>query len=113
MIRTWCRFMVYISLKKSIQPFLEKNFQVVNTFKRFTTKYFPVETIIKERKTSNLAPIARKMVRRLKQGGTPFARVSPEEFRKLSITEQASGVAAIFRQPILKLGEVKPRDSLC
>jgi hypothetical protein len=43
------------------------------------------------------------MVRRLKRDGTPFVRVSPEEFRQLSITERASGIAAIFRQPNLNL----------
>jgi TrmH family RNA methyltransferase len=53
------------------------------------------------------------MVRRLKRDGTPFAGVSPEEFRKISITERASGIAAIFRQPILKLGEVTPGNSIC
>jgi TrmH family RNA methyltransferase len=53
------------------------------------------------------------MVRRLKRDGTPFVRVSPEEFRRVSMTERASGIAAIFQQRILKLDEIKPRDSTC
>lgn len=40
-------------------------------------------------------------------------RITPEEFRKISINERASGIAAIFRQPVLKPGEVKPGDSIC
>lgn len=39
--------------------------------------------------------------------------MNPEEFRKISITERASGIAAIFRQPILNLSEVSPSDSIC
>jgi TrmH family RNA methyltransferase len=84
----------------------------IRNFVEAVDHHFPVETIIYSEKLL-ISPVARKMVRRLKQGGTPFARVSPEEFRKISITERASGIAAIFRQPILKLGEVKPDDSIC
>jgi RNA methyltransferase, TrmH family len=53
------------------------------------------------------------MVRRLKRNGTHFVRVSPEEFRRVSITERASGIAVIFRQPVLKLSDIKPGDSIC
>lgn len=84
----------------------------IRNFVEAVDHHFPVETIIYSEKLL-ISPVARKMVRRLKRDGTPFARVSPEEFRKISITERASGIAAIFRQPILKLGEVKPSDSIC
>ncbi len=84
----------------------------IRNFTEAIDHHFPVETIIYSEKLL-ISPVARKMVRRLKRDGTPFARVSPEEFRKISITERASGIAAIFRQLILKLGEVKPGDSIC
>jgi TrmH family RNA methyltransferase len=74
--------------------------------------HFPVETIIYSEKLL-ISPVARKMVRRLKRDGTPFVRLSPEEFRQLSITGRASGIAAIFRQPNLNLSMIKPGDSLC
>src|SRR5438552_1078922 len=50
-----------------------------------------------------ISPIARKLVRNLKRAGVPFARVTPEEFRTVSKTERASGVAVIVRQRIESL----------
>ena len=52
-------------------------------------------------------PIARKLVRRLKRSGVPFARVTPEEFRKVSKTERASGVGAILRQRVRALEQLE------
>ena len=60
-----------------------------------------------------ISPIARKLVRRLKRAGVPFARVSPEQFREVSKTERASGVGAILRQRVQKLEQVKHGDHLC
>ena len=52
-----------------------------------------VDTLLySERLLTN--PLARKLVRRLKRAGVPFARVSPEQFRRVSTTERASGVGA-------------------
>src|SRR5262245_38406627 len=68
---------------------------------------FPIDTIIYSEKLL-ISPIARKMVRRLKRNGIPFARASPEQFRTISKTERASGIAAIFRQNIQKLDQLKP-----
>ena len=59
------------------------------------------------------SPIARKMVRRLKRAGVPFARVSPEQFRQISQTERASGVGAILRQHAQRLDQTNPNESLC
>lgn len=84
----------------------------IRNFVEAVDHHFPVETIIYSEKLL-ISPVARKMVRRLKRHATSFARISPEEFRKISITERASGIAAIFRQPILKLSEVSPSDSIC
>lgn len=60
-----------------------------------------------------ISPIARMMVRRLKRAGTPFARVSPEQFRQISQTERASGVGAILRQHAQRLDQTNPGESLC
>jgi len=55
-------------------------------------------------------PLARKLVRRLKRGGVPFARVTPEQFRSVSKTERASGVAAILIQRVQTLDQIKLTD---
>jgi TrmH family RNA methyltransferase len=59
------------------------------------------------------SPVARKLVRRLKRAGVPFARVSPEQFRAISRAERASGVGAVLRQNIQDLPHVTPGDSPC
>lgn len=53
-----------------------------------------------------IQPIARKLVRRLKRAGVCFARVTPEQFRRISRAERASGVAAIVRQSVRELHEL-------
>ena len=58
-------------------------------------------------------PIARKLVRRLKRSGVPFARVSPEQFRRISRTERASGVGAIIRQRVGRLEQLDPATERC
>ena len=73
---------------------------------------FPIETIIYSEKLL-ISPIARKMVRRLKREGILFARASPEQFRQISQTERASGIAAIYRQNVLKLDQLKPDQHIC
>jgi TrmH family RNA methyltransferase len=47
-----------------------------------------------------IAPLARKLVRRLKRAGVPYVATSPEQYRTVSRAERASGVGAILRQPI-------------
>jgi TrmH family RNA methyltransferase len=49
----------------------------------------------------------------LKRAGVPFARVTPEQFRIVSKTERASGVAAILRQRIYSLDQIKLADHQC
>ncbi|MBI4854424.1 MAG: RNA methyltransferase [Acidobacteria bacterium] len=60
-----------------------------------------------------ICPIARKLVRRLKREGVAFARVSPEQFRIVSLTERASGIAAIFHQQVQRLNQINPSDHIC
>jgi TrmH family RNA methyltransferase len=58
-------------------------------------------------------PIARKLVRRLKRSGVPFARVTPEQFRRVSKTERASGVGAILRQRVQRLEQIRLDEHQC
>lgn len=69
---------------------------------------FSVDTLLYSEKLL-INPIARKLVRRLKRAGVPFARVTPEQFRRVSRTERASGVAAILRQEVRQLDQVTLR----
>lgn len=54
-----------------------------------------------------------KRVRHAKRDGVPVARVTPEEFRAISRTERASGVAAILRQHWTPLASADPERGLC
>lgn len=73
---------------------------------------FSVDTMLYSEKLL-INPLARKLVRRLKRAGVPFARVTPEQFRRVSKTERASGVAAILRQQVQRLDQVKLTDRAC
>ncbi|MFL5801631.1 MAG: TrmH family RNA methyltransferase [Roseiflexaceae bacterium] len=59
------------------------------------------------------SPLARKLVRRLKRAGVPFARASTEQFRNVSRAERASGVGAILRQRVHELDRVAPGSHVC
>lgn len=84
----------------------------IRNFVEAVDQKFPIETIIYSEKLLTSA-IARKLVRRLKREGIPFARASPEQFRNLSQTERASGIAAIYRQHIKPLSQLNPDNHLC
>lgn len=59
------------------------------------------------------AVIARKLVREQGRLGVPTLRVSPEVFRRVSRTRQASGVGAILTQRWTPLHKASPRAGLC
>ncbi len=84
----------------------------VRNFVQAVDNNFSIETIIYSEKLLT-APIARKFVRKLKRRGIPFARVTPEQFREVSKTERASGVAAIIRQKVRTLEQTKPDRHIC
>jgi TrmH family RNA methyltransferase len=84
----------------------------IRNFVEAVDRDFPIETIIYSEKLL-ISPIARKMVRRLKREGIPFARASPEQFRQISQAERASGIAAIYRQNLQKLVQIKPDRHIC
>jgi RNA methyltransferase, TrmH family len=73
---------------------------------------FSVDTLLYSEKLL-IHPLARKLVRRLKRAGVPFARVTPEQFRSVSKTERASGVSAILRQRVQTLDQVTFTDRGC
>lgn len=73
---------------------------------------FSVDTLLYSEKLL-IHPLARKLVRRLKRAGVPFACVTPEQFRRVSRTERASGVAAILRQRVHRLDQVQVTDQSC
>jgi TrmH family RNA methyltransferase len=70
---------------------------------------YPLEALLYSERLL-IQPLARKLVRRLKRAGVPFARISPEEFRSASRNERASGVGAILRQRFNPLSEIVPGE---
>lgn len=56
---------------------------------------------------------AAKRVRQMKRAGVRVVRVTPEEFRSISVTERASGIAAVLRQHWTPLAEVDAARGLC
>lgn len=55
---------------------------------------------------------ARQLSRQLKREGIPTLNLSPEEFRSISRSQHASGIAAVIRQRWFSLDTVKPDDGL-
>lgn len=84
----------------------------VRNFVQVMDNRFDVATIIYSEKLLT-APLARKLVRQSRREGINTVAVTPEEFRKVSVTERASGVAAIVRQRWVKLEEASPQAGLC
>ena len=84
----------------------------VRNFVEAVDHRFSVEALLYSEKLL-IHPLARKLVRRLKRAGVPFARVTPEHFRRVSKTERASGVAAILRQRVQRLKQIRLNDRGC
>jgi TrmH family RNA methyltransferase len=60
-----------------------------------------------------IAPLARKLVRRWRRAGIPTINLTPENFRRISKTERASGVGAIVGERWQSLEKVEGSDGLC
>ena len=84
----------------------------IRNFVEAVDNNFSIDTIIYSEKLLT-SPLARKLVRRLKRDGVPFVRATPEQFRTVSTTERASGIATIFRQHIQPLNQIKPNNQTC
>lgn len=57
--------------------------------------------------------LGKKLILQARRSGVSTFQVSPEDFRSLSCTARASGVAAVARQPWSALCAIDPRAGLC
>jgi RNA methyltransferase, TrmH family len=84
----------------------------VRNFVRVSDNRFELVTILFSEKLLT-APLARKLVRRARRDGIPTINLTPEQFRQISYTERASGIAAIVKQRWSQLEAISPRAGLC
>ncbi len=84
----------------------------VRNFVQAMDNRFDMATILFSEKLLT-APLARKLVRHARRGGVSTISLTPEEFRKISYTERASGVGAIARQNWSRLSDISPQSGLC
>ncbi|MES2793824.1 MAG: RNA methyltransferase [Planctomycetota bacterium] len=73
---------------------------------------FPIETVIYSARLLK-SDLAEMLIRRLGRLGVRRVRVSPEEFRSISIDNRASGIGAIARQRWISLENPPPLRQLC
>lgn len=84
----------------------------VRNFVQAHDSNFDLSTILFSEKLLT-APLARKLVRQNRRAGVDSISLTPEQFRRISITERASGVGAIARQRWFGLQDVSPLSGLC
>jgi RNA methyltransferase, TrmH family len=84
----------------------------VRNFVQVTDNRFELVTILFSERLLT-APLARKLVRQARRDGVPTINLTPEQFRQISTTERASGVAAIVKQRWAKLTQISPAGGLC
>jgi RNA methyltransferase, TrmH family len=84
----------------------------VRNFVQTMDNRFDLVTILFSEKLLT-APLARKLVRQARRDGVPTLNLTPEQFREISYTERASGVAAIVKQRWAKLTQISPQTGLC
>ena len=71
----------------------------------------PIHTLVVS-PTLLTAGQARRVARDLRHTGTPTLELSPEDFRRFSMTPRASGVGLVFRQHVERLRSVDPDRDL-
>jgi RNA methyltransferase, TrmH family len=84
----------------------------VRNFVQVIDNRFEISTILFSEKLLT-APIARKLVRQARRSGVPSIPLTPEQLRRISHTQYASGVAAIVRQRWFSLKDVSSQAGLC
>lgn len=84
----------------------------VRNFVQVSDRNFEIVTILYSEKLLT-APLARKLVRQSRREGVHTINLLPEQFRQISYTERASGVAAIVKQRWAKLTHIAPDAGLC
>lgn len=83
-----------------------RNFiQAVNNNRQIVVIYYSDRLLI--------VPTARQLLRKLRRSGIPCINVAPEEFRQVSTTQRASGIAAIVTAKSPSLHNTPPRSGLC
>lgn len=84
----------------------------VRNFIRVIDNSFDISTIIYSQKLLTCA-IARKLVRQSRRAGVPCLNITPEQFRRISHTEKASGIGAIVHQRWENLDHISSQGGLC
>jgi TrmH family RNA methyltransferase len=84
----------------------------VRNFVQAMDNGFDISTILFSEKLLT-APVARKLVRHARRSGVHTVHITPEQFRRVSYTERASGVSAIVHQHWAPLTHVSPHVGLC
>ena len=84
----------------------------VRNFMQVATSNFELATILYSEKLLTVTP-ARQLIRKLRRQGIKTIKLTPEQFRQISYTEKASGVAAIVKQRWTKLHQISPHKELC
>ena len=84
----------------------------VRNFIQVVESNFEIVTILYSEKLL-IVPPARQLIRKLRRSGIKTIKLTPEEFRKISHTEKASGIAAIVSQRWTKLHQMSPQKGLC
>ncbi|MEM8827941.1 MAG: RNA methyltransferase [Cyanobacteria bacterium P01_G01_bin.19] len=84
----------------------------VRNFIQAVENHFKIATILYS-ETLLIVPPARQLVRKLRREGVETVKLTPEEFRKISHSKKASGIAAMVRQRWTKLHQISPRQKLC
>jgi RNA methyltransferase, TrmH family len=84
----------------------------VRNFIQVAANNFELVTILYSEKLLTVPP-ARQLVRKFRRDGVRTIKLTPEEFRTISHTEKASGIAAIVCQRWTKLDRISPQSELC
>lgn len=82
----------------------------VRNFIKAVDNGFDISAIIYSEKLLT-APLARKLVRNKRRNGILTINITPEQFRRISCTERASGIGAIVRQQWSNLKDISPKAS--
>ena len=59
------------------------------------------------------SPLGQKLARRLRQSGTPCAKLAPDIYHRLSLAATPQGIGAVIRQDWLPLGAARPSRGDC
>ncbi len=84
----------------------------VRNFVRAIDSHLTLTTILYSDKLLT-APLARKLVRQSRRRGVGVVQLSPEQFRRISQFERASGIAAIAQQHWTALQDLPKQKRLC